>query len=143
MNISNTSRSQLNDLKIHVKIKIALLWVSVTLCYLYGDYFELYVPQKVAGLISGQHLLDSPMKLFAASVLLAIPAIMVFLSVVLKPRINRWLNIIFGICFTVIMLLIAINSLTAWRTFYVFLALVESTLTALITWYAYTWPTKN
>jgi len=142
MNISNTSRSQFDDLKIHVKIKIALLWVSVTLCYLYGDYFELYVPQKVAGFISGQNLLDSPLKLFAASVLLAIPAVMVFLSVILKPRFNRLLNIIFGIFFTVIMLLIAINSFTAWRAFYVFLALVESTLTALITWYAFKWPTK-
>ncbi len=143
MDFSKTVTNLPDDIKIHVKLKIALLWVSVTLCYLYGDYFELYVPQKAAGLISGQNLLDSPLKLFAASVLLAIPAVMIFLSVILKPRINRLLNIIFGIFFTVIMLLVAINSLTAWRAFYIFLALVESTLTALITWYAFTWPTKK
>ena len=143
MDLNKTVTNYPDDIKIHVKLKIALLWVSVTLCYLYGDYFELYVPQKAAGLISGQNLLDSPLKLFAASVLLAIPAVMVFLSVVLKARINRWLNIILGIFFTVIMLLIAINSFTAWRAFYVFLALVESTLTALITWYAFTWSAKS
>ena len=97
MDLSKTATNLPDDIKIHVKLKIALLWVSVTLCYLYGDYFELYVPQKAAGLISGQNLLDSPLKLFAASVLLAIPAVMVFLSVALKARLNRWLNIFFGI----------------------------------------------
>ncbi|MBP9099384.1 MAG: hypothetical protein KBF74_11255 [Ferruginibacter sp.] len=143
MDLNKTVTNYPDDIIIHVKLKIALLWVSVTLCYLYGDYFELYIPQKAAGLISGQNLLDSPLKLFAASVLLAIPAVMVFLSVVLKARLNRWLNLILGIFFTLIMLLIAINSFTAWRAFYVFLALVESTLTALITWYAFTWSAKK
>ena len=77
------------DLKVDVRIKLSALWASVTLCYLYGDYFELYVPNKVSGMISGESMLDSPMKLFAASVLLAVPALMVFLSVVLKPALNR------------------------------------------------------
>jgi hypothetical protein len=28
--------------------------------YIYGDYFELYVPGKVEGLISGENLLNTP-----------------------------------------------------------------------------------
>jgi Family of unknown function (DUF6326) len=115
----------------------------VTLCYLYGDYFELYVPHKVAGLLSGDNMLDSPMKLFGASILLAIPALMVSLSIILKPLINRWLNIIFGIFFTLIMVLIAFISIKPWLTFYVFLAIVESILTSLIVWYAWTWNKVN
>jgi Family of unknown function (DUF6326) len=130
----------LEDFKINVKIKLSALWAAVTLCYLYGDYFELYVPNKVQGLVNGMNLLDSPMKLFAASVLLAIPASMVFLSIILKPSINRTLNIVFGLFFTAIMLLIAVTSLTPWRTFYVFLALVESGITSAIVWYAWKWP---
>lgn len=136
---SNKPANNLEDFKINVKIKLAALWTSVTLCYLYGDYFELYVPKQVEGLISGTNILASPAKLFAASVLLAIPALMVCLSIILKPAINRWLNIIFGIFFTAIMLLIAVTSLTAWRTFYVFLALVESIITSLIVLYAWRW----
>lgn len=132
--------NQLQDFKINVKIKLSALWAAVTLCYLYGDYFELYLPKKVEGLISGANLLDSPAKLFAASVLLAIPAVMVFLSILLKPSLSRWLNIVFGIFFTLIMLLIAVTSLTPWRTFYVFLAIVESIITSLIVWYAWRWP---
>jgi hypothetical protein len=129
----------MEDFKVNIRFKLSALWTSVTLCYLYGDYFELYVPNKVAGLLSGENMLDSPMKLFGASVLLAIPALMVSLSIILKTLINRWLNIIFGIIFTSIMILIAFVSLKLWLTFYVFLAIVESILTSLIVWYAWRW----
>jgi hypothetical protein len=133
-------KNKLEDFKINIKIKLSALWASVTLCYLYGDYFELYVPKQVEGLVSGDNILGSPTKLFFASVLLAIPALMVFLSITLKPSINKWLNIAFGIFFTAIMLLIVTTSLTPWRTFYVFLAIIESVLTSLIVWYAWKWP---
>ena len=130
----------LEDFKIPLKIKLSALWTSVTFCYLYGDYFELYLPKKVEGMINGESMLDSPMKLFAASVLLAIPAVMVFLSVLVKPSINRWLNIIFGVFFTAIMVLIALASITYWRIFYVFFSLLEVAITSLIVWYAWRWP---
>lgn len=136
-------KSNLEDLKVNIKIKLSALWASVTLCYLYGDYFELYVPLKTAGLLSGKNLLNSPQKLLIATVLLAIPAVMVFLSLILKPAINRLLNIILGFLFTVIMLLIASTSLVPWKSFYVFLALVESTITATIIIFACKWPKQN
>ncbi|MEC5144850.1 DUF6326 family protein [Chitinophaga sp. 212800010-3] len=132
--------NRLQDYPVNPKIKLSVLWASVTLCYLYGDYFELYVPGKVDGLIKGYNMLDSPVKLLAAGILLAIPAGMVCLNVLLRPSILRWLNIIFGSFFTLIMLLIAVTSLEAWLAFYVFLAIVESILTALIIWHAWCWP---
>jgi uncharacterized membrane protein len=143
MNSNKTNSGDFEDVKINIKIKLSALWVSVTLCYLYGDYFELYVPKKVEGLISGDNMLDSPMKLFSASVLMTIPALMVFLSLVLKPALNRGLNIVFGLIFTAIMVLIAFNSLALWWTYYVFLAIVESIITSLIVWYAWTWPRQS
>jgi len=143
MDSDNSSTNSFEDFKINVKIKLSFLWATVTLCYLYGDYFELYVPKKIAGLINGENILDSPLKLFFASVLLAIPALMVFLSITLKPQINRWLNIILGIFFTVIMILIVFTSITPWRAFYVFLAIVESIITFFIVRYAWKWPRQN
>ena len=136
-------KNPLVDAKIDVKIKLAALWTAVTLCYLYGDYFELYVPEKVSGLVSGENLLDTPVKLFTASVLLAIPAVMVFLSVFLQPGVNRWLNIVTGLFFTAIMVSIAVTSLMPWRAFYVFLAVVESIITTIIVWQAWQWPRQN
>ena len=132
----------LENPKVNIKIKLATLWTSVVFCYLYGDYFELYVPEKVNSLLTGENILDSPTKLLIASIVLAIPSIMIALSIILKPTINRILNIIFGTLFTLMMVLIAINSLTAWYSFYVFLAILESLITFLIVVYAWKWPRK-
>ena len=140
MHSTKTSNKILKDFEINVKLKLSALWASVTLCYLYGDYFELYLPKKVEGLVSGENILDGPIKLFLASVLLAIPAIMVFIAVIANPSINRRLNIIFGIFFTAIMVSIALVSITPWRIFYVFFAITESVITSLIVWYAWKWP---
>ena len=139
MNSNKTNRNDFEDIKVNIKIKLSALWTTVTLCYLYGDYFELYVPQKTQGLVNGVNMLDSPIKLFAASILLAIPALMVFLSIILKSTVNRRLNIVLGIFYTALMVLIALTSITPWRTFYVFLAIVESCITALIVCYAWKW----
>ncbi len=127
---------------INIKIKLSALWTSVLFCYIYGDYYELYVPEKVNSLVNGVNILDSPTKLLIASIVMAIPSVMIVLSILLKPKISRWLNIIFGTLFTLMMLLIAINSLTAWYSFYVFLAILESIITFLIVWYAWKWPRK-
>ena len=103
MNTKN--KTILADFKVNVKIKLAVLWTSLTFLYIYGDYFELYVPNKIAGIIDGNSMLDNPVKLFLASLLLAIPSLMICLSILLKPLLNKWLNVVFGVFFTAIMLL--------------------------------------
>ena len=133
----------LKDFEVNIKIKLAALWTATTFCYLYGDYYELYTPGKIESLLSGKNILDSPMILFIASIVMAIPPLMIFLSIVLKPRINKALNIIFGLLFTIIMVLIAIGSLAPWYTFYVFLAIVEAILTFIIVWKAFKWPKQT
>ena len=130
----------LENPKVNIKIKLAALWTSVTLCYLYGDYFELYTPDKVNSLISGENNLDSPTKLLIASIILAISSVMVAASVILKPKINRILNIVFGTLFTLMMVAIGLYSTHEWYLFYVFLAFLESIITASIVWYAWKWP---
>jgi hypothetical protein len=129
----------LEDIKVHVKVKISALWVSVMLCYIYGDYFGLYQPRKLQGMLEGKMVPLGPATqgvLLGTSVMMAIPAVMVFLSLVLKPELNRWLNIILGVTYTVIIL---ITMPGAW-VFYIFLGAVEAILTALIAWYAWNWP---
>ncbi len=136
-------KPKLEDFKVNIRFKLSALWATVTFCYLYGDYFELYVPGQTEGLVNGMNLLNSPVKLFASSVLLAIPALMVFLSLVLKPLLNKRLNIVLGIFFTAIMVLLGILSIEPWRAFYVFLAILESIITSTIVWYAIKWPRQT
>lgn len=131
--------THLQDFKINVRLKLAALWTSVMFCYIYGDYFELYVHKKVEGLLNGQNILDSPMKLFAATLILTASALMIFLSLMLTPKLAKWLNIGLGIFCTLLTLLVGISSISVWMTFYVFLALLESIITAIIVWQAWTW----
>ncbi len=133
----------LQNPKVNIKIKLASLWASVTFCYLYGDYFELYTPDKVNSLITGDNNLNSPAILLIASIILAIPSVMVAASIFLKPKINRILNILFGTLFTLMMVFIGIMSTNEWYLFYVFLAFLESIITALIVWYAWKWPKEK
>lgn len=132
-------KGDLRDFEVNVKFKLSALWTAVTLCYLYGDYFGLYLPNKVGGLMNGDNNLNSPTKLFIAAFLLLIPALMVFLSVALKPLLNRALNILLGIFFTLFVALVGASSISVWRSFYVFYAVVEVCLTSLIVWYAWRW----
>lgn len=133
----------MKDFEVNIKIKLAALWTSATFCYLYGDYFELYTPEKVESLISGENVLNSPMILFIASLIMVIPPLMIAISIFLNPKANKWLNIIFGGIFTIMMILIAIGSLTPWYSFYVFLAIIEAILTATIVWSAFKWPKEK
>lgn len=135
-----SDQSRLQDFEINIKLKLAALWTAATFCYLYGDYFQLYTPDQVQSLISGENVLGSPKFLLIAAIIMAIPPIMIFLSLVLKPATNRILNIIFGSVFTLMMILIGIGSLTPWYSFYVFLAFVEASLTFLVVKNAWKWP---
>lgn len=132
----------LNDITIHVKMKISALWASVMFCYLYGDYFLLYQPGKLQGMLEGKMVPLGPTTqgvLLFTSVMMAIPASMVFLSLVLKANLNRWVNFLLGVIYTVFVL---ITMPGAW-VFYIFLGSVDVMLTSLIVWYAWKWPRQE
>src|SRR6202171_5885491 len=89
----------LDDIKVHVKLKISALWASVMFCYIYADYFGLYVPGALQGMLAGKMGPLGPTTqgvLLGTSLMMAVPSIMIFLSLALRPNLNRWLNIIFG-----------------------------------------------
>jgi hypothetical protein len=130
----------ITDSPIPIKLKLSGLWTSVTFCYVYGDYFELYTPDKIQSLISGENPLDSPMNLLIASLVMALPPLMIAISLLFHAKVNRVLHIMIGSLFTLMMLWIAFNSLEPWYSFYVFLALLESVLTAYIVFLALKWP---
>lgn len=133
----------LENPKINIKLKLSALWSSLIALYIYGDYFELYVPGKVEKLINVTAILDTPTKLFLASLLISIPSLMIALSIILKPKINRLLNMVFGILLTLVVVVVGSNSLYTWLSFYVFYAFLEGIITLLIVWYAWKWPATD
>jgi hypothetical protein len=130
------------DFTINVKLVLSALWTSVMFLYIYGDYFELYVPGKVEGLLNGQNMLRTPFKLLFATITLTIPSLMIFLSLMMKPKWNRVVNISIGAILTLFTLLVGVSSFAEWKTFYVMLSFVESIITSIIVWAAWGWP-KN
>lgn len=130
----------LEDFKLNVRVKLSALWTSVMFCYIYGDYFELYVPGKIKGLLNGENMLNSPVKLLIAAFILVIPALMIFLSLMLNPALCKWLNIGVAAFFTLFTFLVGMVSISKWHTFYAFYSFLESIITSVIIWQAWRWP---
>src|SRR5665647_2915584 len=90
------SKNTLQDEKVNVKIILSALWVAVMFIYVYADIKTLFQPeipeQIISGIMAGMTISQS--FLFAAAVLMSIPPIMIILTLILKPSINRWVNII-------------------------------------------------
>ena len=140
MSVANGIKDDLQDIKIDVKIKLAMLWAATMFCYLYGDYFELYVPGKLSSMLDGKMLPLGPVTqtiLVGTSAMLAIQAVMVFLSLVMRPVISRWVNVIFGLVFALVVLLVITQG--GWA-FYRLLGAVEIVLLLGIVWQAWSWP---
>lgn len=136
----SNKKQKLQDFKVNVRLILSAMWTSIMFCYIYGDYFELYVPKKVEGLLNGQNMLDSPMKLFITTFILTVPGLMIFLSLILNAKVTKWANIAVGLFFTIFTLLVGISSISEWRAFYVFLSFLESILTAVVVYTAWHWP---
>lgn len=138
MNEEGKYKVVLDDFKVHVKVKLSALWTSLMFCYIYGDFFGLFVPGKVTDLQNGfagwGKITQS--SLAVVSFFLALPALMVFLSIILNPKINRWANIILALILVTGMVLTLQG---AWL-FYQIYTCIELTLVMLIIWYAWTWP---
>ena len=135
--LSNTA---LEDVRVPTRYKLSALWTSVMFCYIYADYFELYVPGKLQAMLAGQMAPLGPVTqgvLVATATMLALPSLMIFLSVTLGASATRWLNIAMGVVYSFIQL--AVISGGGWA-FYVAMGVLETALTALIVWTAWKWP---
>jgi len=68
---------------------------------------------------------------------------MILLSRTLKPRANRWANIVAGIIETAAVLLaqfiFPIFNITETSSYYLFFGAIEVVCTSLIVWYAWRW----
>lgn len=89
----------LEDIKLSVKLKLAALWASFMFLYIYVDYFALYMPSKIENILKGKVFVFDITQGFimVALGLSTIPMLMIFLSVALPAKANRWTNIIVAV----------------------------------------------
>jgi len=143
MNSSRTTTKILEDVQINVKIKLSALWVALMFFYLYRDVLGFYAPGHLEALIEGEvaGIPITQVFLLGSAVLMAIPSVMVFLSLVLKARANRWTNIILGLVH--IGILASTSFIGEISPLYLFYVIVEFVLMALIVWHAWKWPKQK
>jgi hypothetical protein len=130
----------LEDLKINVKFKLSALWVALMFLYLYNDVFGSFRQDQVEKVLSGEIGLNQ-VSLFGAAILMAIPIFMIFLSLSLPAKVNRRVNIIVGIAYAVVLVLVMLVPET-WA-YYLFYEILEAVFIALIIRYAWKWPKQE
>ena len=135
MNTQKTQQNASEYVTLSLKMKLAALWASFMFLYIYVDYFHLYMPGMLSDLLAGKvFTFDiSQTFLFIVMILVAIPAFMIFLSVSLPNRINRWVNPIVAAIYIPYMLFNLVGE--AWPHMY-FAAALEVAHLILIIRYA-------
>ena len=115
------------------KVVLSTLWIFAVINYLYADVFTLFFTPN-----SQSSTLAMPqMFVLVVAILMETSMAMIFLSRFLNYRINRLVNIIFGIFHTLFVTWSMIGS--PLTPFYTFFAAVEIITTLFITWYAWNW----
>jgi hypothetical protein len=132
----------MEDVPINVKLKLSALWVAMMLLYIYADILSLFRPGQVEEIIEGRMgpFAATQVSLLTATILMTIPAVMVFLSLIMKPKASRRANIIFGVLYTLVNISNLIGE--SWA-YYLFFGAVEIVLTLMIVWYAWRWPEQE
>ena len=120
---------------ITTKDKLFTLWIFVTVNYIFCDIFTLFysenLKQLMSGAMGGMDITET--FLFAFSVIMELPMLMIVLSRLLPYKFNRLANIAVGIFMTLVQTatLFGDNMLH-----YVFFSIIEIATTIIIVWIA-------
>lgn len=143
MNTNKKATNVLEDVKINVKMKLSALWITLMLFYIYADILGFYTPGVIENVVSGEigGIQITGGFLFVMAIWMAIPSVMVLLSLVLKAKANRLVNIILGIVSIVVLGATFFTGDVSSR--YTFQAIVEGVLIGSIIWLAWKWPKQE
>ena len=137
--MSTNQKTLQNGLEdIMVNMKLAALWASMMFFYIYVDFFGLHMPGHLQNILAGKVFVFDITQVFLLTglVLTTIPALMIFLSVALPAKVNRWTNIIVAAVWIPYTLF---NLVGEFWMHMVYGAVVEVILQLLIIRYAWKW----
>lgn len=123
-------------------LALSLLWASLMGLYIYNDYFSLYTPGTLDDMAAGRMGPLGPASegvMIGVALLLAVPALMIFLSAALPRIVSRWVNVVLGVAYTLVQGLTIAGS----PPFYVMVVLIEIAVTVAIVVYALRWRPRH
>ncbi|MCA6364095.1 MAG: hypothetical protein IM638_13730 [Bacteroidetes bacterium] len=136
------AKVELEDMKINIKTKLALLWTSVMFFIIYLDYFHLYMPGTIDDILKGKVFVFDISQgfLLIALGLIGAPALMIALSGVLPAKVNRWTNI----CIAAVNIPFILFNLVGEAWIHMVIgAVIQVILLCMIINYAWKWPRVN
>ena len=133
-----TKSGDFDTARVNVRVKIAALWASMLFVFVYVDLFSTYRADfradldagKVNGFTVGQTFL------LATTAFVVIPSLMVFLTLVLPPRVDRIANLALSGVYALIIIGGAIGE---W-SYYLLGSAIEVVQLAGVGYFAWTWP---
>ncbi|SNQ48929.1 conserved membrane hypothetical protein [Frankia canadensis] len=130
----------LEDQPIPVRAKLAAAWTSFMFLYAYVDILNFFTPGVIEDILDGKVFEFDLSQTFSttALTLVAIPIIMVVLSMTLPARATRITNLIVASLYVPVTAFNAVGE--SWLYFYGLGIVLELILLALIVRYAWTWP---
>jgi hypothetical protein len=137
--LDGMARPVLEELRIPTQVKLAGLWATVMFMYIYVDIIGFFRPGVISDILVGKvWVFDITQAWLLLSVLLmTIPSLMVFLSLTLTAKANRYANIGTAAFY----IFVALGSATGESgVYYIFGSVVEAVLLSLIVWIAWKWP---
>ncbi len=123
-----------------VQAKLAALWTSFMFLYAYVDILGFYQPGVISDILAGRvwQLEITQTWAVGALGLMAVPILMVFLSVTLPARVNRVTNIVAALLYVVISVGNAVGE--AWMYYFAVAVGLEVIVLGLVLRYAWAWP---
>ena len=130
----------LEDQPIPVRAKLAAAWTSFMFLYAYVDILNFYTPGTVEDILDGKVFEFDLSQTFSttALTLMAIPILMIVLSMTLPARASRIMNLIVAALYVPVTAFNAVGE--SWLYFYGLGVVLELILLALIVRFAWTWP---
>jgi hypothetical protein len=123
---------------VNVRIKLSAIWAALMLTYLLGDVLRIFSGDFSAGEIEGMQ--GTQGLYLGMAVLLVIPVVMVFLSLTLPYKVDRWANITLAIFFFIFNLIGLPTYPSAYDKFLIIVGLGFNGLTV---WYSWRWIQKG
>jgi hypothetical protein len=119
------------------RLRLSALWAVLVLLYVYADVLSLFRPGQIDDITEGRMgPVDATQgTLLLASVIVIVPALMVFVTLVLPARIGRWANLVLGVVYIAIS---AGNLIGESWAYYLLFGALEVVVTVLIVRYAWT-----
>lgn len=142
MRNGKSSSEKLDTHPVPVQAKLASAWTSLIFLVIYIDYYHLFQPGEIDAIRSGEifefAITGGLMSIFF--VIIAVPGLMVVLSMTLPPRANRITNVVVALLYLPVVGMNFLGAPPDYALYYVLTIGTEVLILAFVVWSAWTWP---